>query len=78
VERTLTHTVSPARRIEPFTTASTPSLPASSASDRAVPWATAPEEREMTLSEPIWARSAMSPSVIPVPRYELSGPLAIS
>ena len=27
-----------------------------------------PEEREMTFSEPISARSAMSPSVIPSPR----------
>ena len=63
--RTLTRTLSPALRIEPFTTASTPSSLASSASDRAVPWATAPEEREMTFNEPIWARSAMSPSVIP-------------
>ena len=25
----------------------------------------APEERDITFSDPIWARSAMSPSVIP-------------
>ena len=32
----------------------------------------------MTFNDPIWARSAMSPSVIPSARYELSGLLARS
>src|SRR4029077_2857031 len=54
----------------------TPSSRPTSASDRPAPWAMDPEDPEMTFNEPIWARSAMRPSVIPSARYELSGMLA--
>ena len=46
--------------------ASTPNSCPTSASDRPAPWATDPDEPEMTFNEPIWARSAMRPSVIPI------------
>jgi hypothetical protein len=68
--RTFTRTLSPAFRIDPFTTASTPRSFAVWASDRVAPIACAapPDELEITFNEPISARSAMSPSVIPSPR----------
>ena len=71
--RTPIRTLSPVRPIEPSTSAWTPSSLARPASGSAAPCAIAPEEREMILSEPIWERSAMRPSVMPSPRYELSG-----
>ena len=65
-------TLSPKRKTDPSTTASTFNSRAMSGTDRSVPLNCITDVREITVSAPIWASSVISRSCMPSTKYSCS------